>query len=284
MFEGKTVESQRSGFSLEIMANDVDQLDAARHLIPPNTLISITSLPDEELSPRIDAATAVRNLGFSPVPHIAARRLESPEALKHTLDQLRVKAGVTHVFMLAGDVKRPSGPFSDSLDVIRTGILPDFGIQRVTIAGYPEGHPRISDAKLAAALHDKRALLARQNLTCEIMTQFGFDADPIALWIKHLRAEGVTDMIRVGLAGPANMKSLLHFAARCGVRTSKRSLAKYGMSVTKLIGTATPDNLLRNIKSQMDFTDLGPIGVHIYPFGGIHNAASWANEAFAPAI
>jgi len=37
--------------------------------------------------------------------------------------------------------------------------------------------------------------------------------------------------VRIGVAGPARIKRLLSFAARCGVRASTSVLRKYGISV-----------------------------------------------------
>ena len=65
------------GFSIEITAKDVDGLKQVAPTLPPNTPVSVTFLLGEEPEARIAAATAVRELGFEPMPHFSARRIES---------------------------------------------------------------------------------------------------------------------------------------------------------------------------------------------------------------
>ena len=65
------------GYSLEITAKDVAALREAAPLIPADTPVAITFLPGEEVRARIDAAVAVRELGFEPMPHFSARRIVS---------------------------------------------------------------------------------------------------------------------------------------------------------------------------------------------------------------
>ena len=69
----------------------------------------------------------------------------------------------------------PEGPYADSYDVIHTGLLKDYGVREVSIAGYPEGHPDISTEALWKALDEKSLSLRQQGLDAVIITQFGFD-------------------------------------------------------------------------------------------------------------
>ena len=70
----------------------------------------------------------------------------------------------------------PEGPYEDSYDVIRTGLLPNYGVREVSIAGYPEGHPDISDEVLWRALDDKSLSLAAAGTGCH---------DPHAVRLRH---------------------------------------------------------------------------------------------------
>src|SRR5262247_1258818 len=60
-------------YSFEMTAKDVPQLEEAARLIPPDTKIAITFLPNEDFAARVAAAARLRQLGFVPVPHISAR-------------------------------------------------------------------------------------------------------------------------------------------------------------------------------------------------------------------
>lgn len=264
-----------SDFSLEMTAKDIEQLEAAGHIIPANAMVSVTFLPGEEFSSRIDAAAAVARLGLRPVPHISARRITSTGELEGFLDRLADRIELRHVFIVAGDLPQSAGPYDDALAVIRSGLLEKYGIRHVGISGYPEGHPQISREKLGQALRDKTAELDARGIESSIMTQFGFDPEPILAWLKDIRAEGIVQPARIGVAGPASIKTLLRFAARCGVGASASVMKKYGLSITRLIGSAGPDPILADLAAGLDPAVHGETRLHFYPFGGFVKTAEW---------
>src|SRR5882757_4521782 len=119
-------------YSMEITAKDVEALRGARHGIPSGTAISVTFLPGEDMAARVSAAAVVRSLGFEPVPHISARRVQSREELGVFLERLRQEATVERVFVVAGDPPQPLGPFNDALAVIESRQLADSGLSCVS--------------------------------------------------------------------------------------------------------------------------------------------------------
>ena len=169
-------------YSLEMTAKDIEQLERAAAALPARTQVSITFLPNENFPGRVQAAAAVKRAGLIPMPHISARRISSRVELELFFDQLASQVGIDRAFIVAGDPAHAAGPFDDALAVIRSGLLTKYGVQHVGIAGYPEGHPQIGESKLWQALHDKHRVLTDMGLDYSIMTQFGFDADPIFGW------------------------------------------------------------------------------------------------------
>ncbi|EZP83941.1 Methylenetetrahydrofolate reductase [Novosphingobium resinovorum] len=149
------------------------------------------------------------------------------------------------------------------------------------ISGYPEGHPDIDKAKLAQAMKDKLAALAEQGKQAEIMTQFAFDADAILLWLERIRQDGVTTPVRVGIPGPASVKKLVRFAARCGVGASAKVMMKYGTSITKLLSQAGPEQLIENLAERLDPALHGEVMLHFYPFGGLVDTANFINRHYS---
>jgi len=262
------------GFSIEITARDHDKVGSLQGRIPPCTPISITFLPGEDFESRVLAACRVREAGFTPVPHISARRLGSAVELDAFLAALTGRADVDRVFVVAGDIADPAGPFDDALSVIRSGALARHGIGQVGIAGYPEGHPGISDAALDRALFDKLEALEAAGQRSWIATQFSFDADPVLDWLTALR-ERTAVPVRVGVAGPASIKALLRFAARCGVGVSAKVMAKYGLSLTQLLGSAGPGPLIEEMSERLKPGVHGDVRLHFYPFGGLEKTADW---------
>jgi methylenetetrahydrofolate reductase (NADPH) len=265
-------------FSIEITAKDVEQLDEASRFLPANTVVSITFLPGETFAGRVDAAVRVAALGFKPVPHLSARRLTSAGELEGFLDALAGRIALKHVFVVAGDLPKPLGPYDDALAIIQSGLFERYGVRHVGIAGYPEGHPDIPDRVLDRAVTDKTAAVAAMGLECSIMTQFGFDAAPVLDWLARLRRMEVRVPVRVGIAGPASVKTLLRFASRCGVGTSASVMKKYGLSITRLIGSAGPDPILAELAARLKPDIHGDVMVHCYPFGGLAKSAQWLRD------
>jgi len=262
------------GLSIEITAKDHDKIDRLRGQVPGETPISITFLPGEDFDSRVLAACRVREAGFIPVPHISARRLHSSDDLDSFLAALTARASVDRVFVVGGDIAERAGPFSDALSVIRSGALALHGITQVGIAGYPEGHPDIADAVLHRALFDKLEALDAAGHKSWIATQFGFDSDPVLAWLAALRTR-TSVPVRIGVAGPASIKALLRFAARCGVGVSTKVMAKYGLSLTHLLGSAGPGPLIEELAEQLKPDVHGDVRLHFYPFGGLEKTADW---------
>ncbi len=265
-------------YSIEMTAKDVPNLEAAADIIPPGTKIPITFLPGEDFPMRIAAAKRVRELGFLPIPHISARRLKSQEELESFLAELQREVGTDHAFVVAGDPPEPMGPYEDALAIIRSGLLAKYGIRRVGISGYPEGHPDIGNEKLWQAKRDKLAAILERGHDFAVVTQFTFNAEPVLDWLVQVRKAGVHALVRIGVPGPASVKRLLAFAARCGVGASTTVMKKYGMSITKLLTTAGPDKLIEDLAAGLDPRKHGEVLLHFYPFGGIRATAEWIRD------
>ncbi|GAA1940207.1 methylenetetrahydrofolate reductase [Agromyces allii] len=262
-------------FSLEMTGKDVDDLRQATPLIPAGTRVNVTFLGNEDLPMRLAAARAVLESGFAPVPHISARRLASRAELEQYLGALRDAGASERVFAVGGDPATPAGPYADSETVIRSGLLPEYGVRHVSIAGYPEGHPDIDDELLWDALRGKADSLAKQGLDGTILTQFAFDDEAVLAWIERVRAEGIDLPIRIGVPGPAGVKRLIAFATRFGVGANAMIIKKYGFSLANLVGTAGPDKLITGLAAGYDEARHGRVGLHFYTFGGLTATSEW---------
>lgn len=265
-------------YSIEMTAKDSDALRDAKDLIPQGTSVSITFLASETAPARVAAARQARACGFPPRPHISARRIASERELEAFLDDLATQAQIDRAFLVAGDLAQPAGPYFDALALIRSGLLAKYGVRHVGISGYPEGHPDFPAEKLWQALRDKHQALTDLGHTYDIVTQFGFDAKPVLDWLGKLRDGGFAAPVRVGVPGPASVKTLLRFAARCGVGASASVLAKYGVSITRLLTTAGPDALLSELAAGIEPARHGDVFFHLYPFGGLAKTARWVRD------
>ncbi|WP_405386134.1 methylenetetrahydrofolate reductase [Streptomyces sp. NBC_01102] len=265
-------------FSLEMTAKDVPRLEEARMYIPAGTRINVTFLGNEDPDMRLAAARAVQQSGFTPVPHISARRLRSRSELEELLAALSSDGTAGDVFVVGGDPVTPHGPYDDALALIRSGLLQEHGVRHVGISGYPEGHPAIAEPVLWSAIEDKSAALARHGLTGDVITQFGFDAAPVLTWAEAVRKRGIDTPVRIGVPGPAGIRRLMTYAARFGVGASASVARKYGFSITNLMGTAGPDRFIRALAAGYDVHRHGVLKLHFYTFGGLRATSQWVAE------
>lgn len=269
-------------YSIEMTGKDVPSLNEARALLRPGTRVNVTYLGSEGFEMRRTAIRTAAGWGFTPVPHISSRRLPSRCALEGFLGALREDGTAHDVFVVGGDPAQPQGPYGSSLDVIRTGLLEKYGVGSVSISGYPEGHPDISEDLLWSAITEKAREVTSRGIAGNVVTQFSFDADAVVAWIEQARDRGITLPIRVGVPGPAGVKRLLTFAGRFGVASSATIARKYGLSLTNLLGTAGPDRFIRRLSDRLQ-DHHGEVWLHFYTFGGLQKTASWIREFSAKA-
>lgn len=264
-------------FSLEVTAGGAEGLSSIAAMLPTGTPVSITYLSGETMQARAEAVALIGKIGMVPIPHISARRLSSHGELEGYLHALSQTGHLSRALVVGGDGE-PEGPFEDALSVIRTGRLAAHGIRRVGIGGYPEGHPHIPAHLLWQALKEKYALLREMGHEPIVTTQFAFDAKALLEWVEAVRQSGIDCPIRLGVPGPATVRALLRFAARCGVGASTKVLRTYGISITQLMNVSGPDRLMEAFAAQLEPARHGEVHIHIYPFGGLARTAQWLSQ------
>jgi methylenetetrahydrofolate reductase (NADPH) len=187
------------------------------------------------------------------------------------------KAGVKEVLVIGGGVDKPVGQFSDSMQVLSTGLIQRHGIRSIGVAGHPEGSPDISDDEIAEALAAKNALAVAEGLDLYIETQFCFEADIVLDWEKRVRAAGNRLPIRIGIPGPATIKTLFRFAQISGIGPSMRFISKQARNVAKLMTVQSPHLLLDGLAEGMaNDSECLIRHFHYYPFGGFAKTAAYA--------
>jgi len=260
--------------SIEINVQDVPHLAPSRSLLPAGKKVYVSHLPKQAWQQTLDACRAVSAVGFDPVPHIPVRLLDD----ERTLDNLLAKAvndGVREVLLIAGDYPQPTGPYSSVADVLRTGKLSAHGLHRVSLAGHPEGHPKVPLAEIRRAEREKAQVAYDAGLETTLLTQFFFEAQPFLDWANELRSHGVRARLVGGLSGPASIATLFRYAVRCGVGPSIRALGARPTSLMKLIGDHGPENVMQDLANarlaQPGLVD----GVHLFCFGGFLRTCEW---------
>ncbi|MFN6984556.1 methylenetetrahydrofolate reductase [Rhizobium oryzihabitans] len=245
-------------------------------LFPQGVRVYLTDTGAASQARLVDAASHLRELGYNPVPHLAARRISSRTDFEEQVKRLAGEAGVSDVLVVGGGVDRPAGPFVSSMDMLSTGIFDRCGINHIAIAGHPEGSPDFSEETAMAALRLKRDFGERTDATMRIVTQFGFDPARFITWAEGLAASGIDLPVHIGVSGPAKITTLLKYAALCGVGNSIAYLKKNALSLTTLAKGHSPESIVGPIERHWQANPKGPIRqIHVFPFGGLQNSADW---------
>jgi methylenetetrahydrofolate reductase (NADPH) len=266
------------GFSIEVTARGAAIADTCRAHLAAGTEVYIASTPRDTQHGLVETAGKLHQAGFVPVPHVTARSLVSFTQLNDFLARLAGEAGVTRALVLGGDADRPAGPYDSSGALLESGLFQEHGNRRIGLACYPEPHRKIDATVLAEALAAKLDLARRADLQAWLVSQFCFEAAPIIELARRLRADGISAPLRVGLAGPADLRTLWKYGLYCGVGNSIRALGTRVDAVTNLLARQSPDTIVSDLAAAAgrDPT-LGIEGVHIFTFGSVTRAADWAN-------
>jgi methylenetetrahydrofolate reductase (NADPH) len=268
------------GASTEITPSEQSRLPELQAVLPPGTPVYVAHTPHAGFDQVIKAALAVGRAGFLATPHIAVRRVPNAQILRAALAELR-EAGVGQILLIAGDAPRPIGEFSGTLDVLESGILEESGINRIGIAGHPEGHNAVTPNLLWAALEAKQAFAARTALNMHIVTQFGLNGGAFKLWERELVRRQIHLPIRIGIAGPAPIPKLMHFAIQCGIGASMRALMRNLNTAAHTAEWATsPDQHLRALLGTTP-ASAQVIAPHFFAFGGALETARWMRKIAA---
>ena len=200
----------------------------------------------------LPALIALAEAGLEPVPHVAARRVASRAEVEAFLKQAVRLAGVRKVLLIGGDVAEPLGPYADGAALMRDGLLAGCGVQQVGLPGYPEGHPRIATATLAAALAEKLALAGAQGPRRLRRHAVLVRAQPHRRILRRSRApRRPTCRSMSACAGPTSPRTLLRYAQRCGVGASLRALQAQGMGAVRLFTHVDPTDQLTALARHM---------------------------------
>jgi methylenetetrahydrofolate reductase (NADPH) len=275
----QNIKKATEGWSIETTPKAALKIENFADYLPPNTTVNVTCLPGSDPIETIQTAEQLKNDGMNAVPHIAARSLVDHNELDILLKELVSKASVTEVLIIGGGGKKQIGQFSDSMAVIKTGLLQKHGITKIGVAGHPEGSADISDEKLKTALLEKNEIAKAEGLDMYVETQFCFDPEIVLNWERRIRMDGNKLPVHVGIPGPATIKALFRFARLSGIGNSMSFLTKQARNVTKLLTIQSPDALLSGLSKGIEKDKNCLIeNFHFYPFGGFAETASYINS------
>lgn len=247
--------------------------DQADHL-PEGARIAVTSSPDLGIDRTVEVSVDAVERGFEVTPHIAARAVRDVDHLLEMVDRYE-DAGISDVFVVGGDNEEPAGEFEEAYDVLEVLDEQGYDFEEVGIGGYPEGHQKIDDATLAAAL-EKKAPHATYAVT-----QLCFDPEAIVDWTEDVADRGIDLDVHVGIPGVVKYQRLLQISRKVGVGDSIGFLRKttgIGGFVKQLVGSRgkyTPDALVEELAPYAADPNSAIEGVHLYTFNQAGDTEEW---------
>jgi methylenetetrahydrofolate reductase (NADPH) len=250
-----------------------DIVDLVAEHVPRDVTVTVTASPGRGLASTLDVAERLAAHGHRVVPHLAARLVAGETQLKEILERLR-GCDVGDVFVIAGDVREPAGPFGGALDLLAA--MADLGhrLDQVGIAGYPERHPFIHDDITIQAMWDKR------RFATYIVSQLCFHPRVVAAWVHRVRRRGVDLPIHVGVPGPVDAARLLRISTRIGIGESARFARRHTGWLPQLlrVGGYRPGRLVDGLAASLADPASRVAGLHLYTFNEVARTERWRQE------
>ena len=254
----------KTTWSIEILPQNVSEVGFIPDLIKE---VYITMIPGKGFSDTILAAKKIQTYSKQAIPHLTARSFTGEEEMRKCLSGLQA-TGIERILLIGGGVPKPAGVFSSVMDMLKTEMFAEYGINSFDFAGHPEGNPDDPDADYN--LLEKLKWTEKRKIPTRIVTQWSLDAEKTNNWINSLRKNGVQNPINIGIPGPSTLKTMLRFAKVCGVKASTEVLRKQGFNIGKLMFVNKPDKIVSELR--------GYNQLHLYPFGGVAKSSDWLNE------
>ena len=226
--------------------------------------VSVTCLPHHGPARTVEASVNLARMGYHAVPHLAARSITGQAELHSLLQQLQ-DAGISELFLVAGDRRVSAGPYTWSGQLLEAvkAYSPDFSIG---IAGYPEGHPQLSQEQLSSSL------LMKAPLASSMVTQMCFSAEAISRYLQTIRKSGIQIPVWVGVPGPVSVRKLVSMGARLGVGRSLKLARGTGMAGALLrrddFLSYDSGRLIREVHQELAGDPLFA-GFHVYTFNDL---------------
>ena len=272
------VAASLAGFSIEMGSHELEKFKALAHRLPEGMDVFLNLFPKDTLEQQLEVCRQIGTSGFTPIPPLAARRARSKNDVARVIGRFANDAGARDFLFIAGDLPEPADDIRDSLDFIREIRSNDFGIRRVGISGYPEGHPLIPDEQLKETQQEKIALLEALGIEPVVVTQFSFEPEAIIRYCKDLHSRYPDIQIKNGLPGPAKLTTLVRFAQRCGVTSSMRKMKALPVSTSLKLLQRVPPTRQAELLGKYRLEQNENVRVHLFTFGGLEAALDWIDD------
>jgi methylenetetrahydrofolate reductase (NADPH) len=238
--------------------------------VPTELTITVTSSPSRGIEHGLQLAQRLADAGYRVVPHLAARLVSGRGQLAELLARIEA-LGSGEVFVVAGDIDEPVGPYEGAAPLLREMAELRHGLEQIGITGYPESHAFISDDTTIQAMFEKAPFATY------IVSQICFDPAVISGWIRRVRDRGVDLPIYVGLPAPIDPVRLLRLSRRIGLGESARFLRRHGSWLGRLTLPRgyRPEALLERLAPTLADSESRVPGLHLFTFNELEQLQRW---------
>jgi methylenetetrahydrofolate reductase (NADPH) len=236
--------------------------------LPHPVRLTVTCSPKHGPDEAVEVAGRLRALGHSVTVHVAARMVRDREHLDSLLSAM-ADAGADDLFLIGGDADPPLGEYSSAVELIAVVGEHRLRPRTIGIAGYPEGHPKISDDEL------EQALLEKSRFADYVATQMCFDAAALRDWVLAQRRRGMDLPVLVGLPGKVARHRLLEMSVRIGVGPSLAFVRKQRGLRSLLSRRSTADRMYKAVAPMVEDPELNIVGFHYFTFNQLIETYEW---------
>ncbi len=255
-----------SGARFEILPLGRSEEEARE--LPEPVRLTVTCSPKHGPDRSVQVAGRLRAMGHGVTVHIAARMVRDRAHLDALLADMAA-IGADDLFLIGGDADPPQGRYASAVELAPELAAHPQRPASIGIAGYPEGHPHISDEEL------ERALRAKCEHADYVVTQMCFDPEALRAWVRRQREAGMRLPVLIGIPGKVSRTKLLELSARIGVGPSLEFLRKQRGLRSLLSRRSTADRLYDALADTRGDAELAIAGFHIFTFNQLVDTWEW---------
>lgn len=244
--------------------------EEARQL-PEPVRLTVTCSPKHGPDRSVEVAARLHEMGHAVTVHVAARMVRDRAHLDALLAGMS-DAGADDLFLIAGDADPPVGEYSSAVELLPIIAEHPQRPRRIGIAGYPEGHPSISDESL------QQAVEVKSRLADYVATQMCFDPEALRGWVARQRERGISLPVYIGIPGKVSRTKLVELSVRIGVGPSVDFLRKQRGLRSLFSRRSTADRLHDSLQATVDDPQLNIAGFHLFTFNQLVDTFAWQRE------
>jgi methylenetetrahydrofolate reductase (NADH) len=239
--------------------------------LPEPARLTVTCSPKHGPDRSVEVAARLRDMGHAATVHVAARMVRDRAHLDTLLAGMS-DAGADDLFLIAGDADPPTGKYSSAVELLALVAEHPQRPRTIGIAGYPEGHPSISDEALQEALERK------SRFADYVVTQMCFDPDALRAWVARQRERDMSLPVYIGIPGKVSRTKLLELSARIGVGPSVDFLRKQRGLRSLLSRRSSADRLYDALQGTLNEPELKIAGFHLFTFNQLIDTWEWQRD------